>query len=104
MALDPAPWGSDNGGRVRIRDGGSTNGTWLGPTRVWDLMIAGAIVLAIGDTELSIKVEASPVHLPLSAAPTFGAAIGESDVMRHLFALLERIDTRALNKRGLEGM
>src|SRR5262249_37767548 len=63
---------------VRIRDVGSTNGTWTGSTRIWDLMITSSITLTIGSTDLALRVEAAPVVLPLSNNDHFGSAIGTS--------------------------
>jgi DNA-binding NtrC family response regulator len=77
-------------GGVRIRDVGSTNGTWTGTTRVWDLMIAGPMALQIGSTDLAFRLEATPVVLPVSDKTQFGGAIGTSSAMRHVFAVLER--------------
>ncbi len=75
---------------VRVRDADSTNGTWLGETRISDALVTSAVTLVLGDTTLTLRVDGAPVHLPLSPRSTFGSAIGESEVMRHLFAILER--------------
>jgi DNA-binding NtrC family response regulator len=73
---------------IHVRDT-SRNGTWLGTLRINDAVFAQSTSLLVGGTTLALNVEAS-VDLPISENATFGAAIGESTAMRHLFALLER--------------
>jgi len=74
---------------VRLRDEGSTNGTWIGPLRIHDTVLAASATVVIGSTSLAITVEAAPIDLPLSKNVAFGSAIGVSASMRHLFATLE---------------
>jgi transcriptional regulator with PAS, ATPase and Fis domain len=75
---------------VRITDAGSRNGTWLGSVRLHDFTLTGDATLAIGTTQLTIRMDKGETDLPLSPKTSFGSAIGVSDAMRHLFALLER--------------
>ncbi|MCC7386139.1 MAG: sigma 54-dependent Fis family transcriptional regulator [Deltaproteobacteria bacterium] len=75
---------------VRVRDEGSTNGTWIGGLRVADVLITSDTVIEVGTTSLALRIESGPLDLPLSTSARFGSAIGVSEAMRHLFALLER--------------
>jgi transcriptional regulator with PAS, ATPase and Fis domain len=75
---------------VLLRDPGSTNGTWMGTMRVESITIATDVVLTLGSTTIALRVEAAPLDLPVSTSARFGNALGESNAMRHLFAVLER--------------
>ena len=76
---------------VRLRDGGSKNGTWLGAVRVSDVLLSTSAAVQLGRTTLAFRIDAGQIDLPLSREASFGGAIGTSTAMRHLFALLERV-------------
>jgi DNA-binding NtrC family response regulator len=82
-----------------IRDLGSTNGTWIGETRVVEAVLdARTKRLALGETELAWKLLDGEVEHELAARP-FGDLVGNSPLMRRTFALLEdaaRADTTVL--------
>ncbi len=84
------------GDRVRVRDVGSTNGTWLGIHRVTDLEIAPGAELVIGDSLIRLEVDASAVSPPPVTREAFGQLVGRSPIMRELFATLERIAPKEL--------
>jgi transcriptional regulator with PAS, ATPase and Fis domain len=77
---------------VRLRDEDSKNGTFMGTSRIHELTLTSDAAVVVGATTLGIAIstEAELIDLPLSASRSFGAAIGESTIMRHLFATLER--------------
>lgn len=75
---------------VRLRDGGSKNGTYMGTSRVFEMMLTKDAAVVLGGTTLAIAIDAQAVTLPLSDSLQFGDAIGTSPIMRHLFATLER--------------
>jgi len=75
---------------VRVRDEGSKNGTYVGALRVNDVTLTSDAAFTIGATTLTVTVAADAIELPLSANDRFGAAIGTSPLMRHLFARLEK--------------
>jgi transcriptional regulator with PAS, ATPase and Fis domain len=75
---------------IRVRDLGSTNGSWMGTLRINDIILVQSTSITLGGTTLQLTIESASVDLPLSASARFGDAIGESTSMRHLFALLER--------------
>jgi len=81
---------------IRLVDESSKNGTWMGGSRVRDISIFGDAAIEVGSTSIVLRVDRATTDLPLSASSTFGDAFGESDTMRHVFALLERAATSEL--------
>jgi DNA-binding NtrC family response regulator len=79
------------GDRIRIKDLGSRNGTFLGGTRVHEADVPVGAVLALGDTTLAIQPRWYTREVAPSAARRFGEVIGESVAMREVFAILERV-------------
>ena len=75
---------------IRLRDEGSSNGTWIGGIRITDVLLTTDTAVELGTSALLLKLESGPLDLPLSTQGRFGDAIGVSEPMRHLFALLER--------------
>jgi transcriptional regulator with PAS, ATPase and Fis domain len=75
---------------VRAVDRGSMNGTFVGPTRIRDVILVESTVLQVGTTPLKIALVATPLTIELSARSQFGDAIAHSPAMRHVFTLLER--------------
>jgi transcriptional regulator with PAS, ATPase and Fis domain len=75
---------------VRVRDGDSKNGTYLGTSRVHELTLTSDTALVVGETTLAFVITAESLDLPLSRSERFGEAVGVSPIMRHLFATLER--------------
>ncbi len=73
-----------------LRDLDSTNGTTLGGHRVREAFLTPGAVIGIGRTQLVFETETRQIRQPLSRSDRFGNAIGESALMRRLFALLER--------------
>ncbi|MBX3263945.1 MAG: sigma 54-dependent Fis family transcriptional regulator [Labilithrix sp.] len=82
--------------RVRARDVGSTNGTWLGQHKVLDVELAIGGELTIGDTLLRLEVDETAVAPPLNERESFGELVGRSSAMRELFTTLERIAAKDL--------
>ena len=77
-------------GGVRLIDLGSTNGTWLGALRVYDVLLAGGEVIRVGDTVLRVEaLHAAPP--PGSDADRFGSTLGASPAMRRLYPICERL-------------
>jgi transcriptional regulator with GAF, ATPase, and Fis domain len=76
---------------LQLRDLNSTNGTLLGGVSLQRALLVEPATLALGDTWLSIAPGASSVEIPLSRRFRFGDLLGQSTVMRELFAALERI-------------
>jgi DNA-binding NtrC family response regulator len=85
-----------NEDRVRARDVGSMNGTWLGAHRVMDVELAIGGEITIGDTVLRLEVDEAAVVPPVNERESFGEFVGRSAAMRELFATLERISVKDL--------
>jgi DNA-binding NtrC family response regulator len=85
------------GNRVRVRDTGSTNGTWIGPHRVTDVELAPGGEVTVGSTLLRFDVDGGASPAVVGSAKSFGKLVGQSAVMRELFALLERVAPKNLS-------
>lgn len=81
----------NDGERVRIRDAGSTNGTWLGSHRISELALSSGGELAIGDSRIRFEIDPNLSPESVSAHDSFGNLLGTSALMRALFGTLERI-------------
>ena len=81
------------GSGLRVRDSGSSNGTWISGVRVGHAWLTDGARLRLGETELTARrVRSLPVDMSLYHR--FEGLIGDSQPMRELFALLERIAPR----------
>ncbi len=76
---------------VHITDLGSTNHTRVGQAIVREATLAPGATFTVGDVDLLLRVDASPMHVLPSEADHFGAALGRSLGMRSIFGVLERI-------------
>jgi len=79
------------GGAVRVRDLGSRNKTIANGISLADGTVGDGTLLVLGNSEVKIEVEPDLAELASSERSTFGALIGESDVMREVFSQLEKI-------------
>jgi len=78
------------GGVVRVKDLGSTNGSYYEGGRFAELDLAPGAVFRIGETELQIIAPERSDPIPPSEATSFGGLLGKSRKMRETFAILER--------------
>jgi len=78
-------------GGIRVRDLGSTNGTFMGDLRVNDAVIRGTRELLLGTTLVRVEPTENAVEKDLSMGIRFGRLVGTSTAMREVFAVLERI-------------
>lgn len=76
---------------IWIRDLGSKNGTIVGKVPLIEALLPPGVTVTLGDTELVAQPAGAPSIVPLSASGQFGEAIGQSLLMRALFARLERV-------------
>ena len=81
---------------VRVRDLESTNGTWLGTSRIIEAEITPGAEITIGDSLLRLETDAAAATPAVAESDSFGNLVGRSDVMRELFATLERIAPKEL--------
>jgi two-component system, NtrC family, response regulator GlrR len=84
VELTPKPDG------VSVRDLESTNGTYLGGTKITEVLVEGEATFSIGKTSMRISMVESDLGLP-DAQPSFGPAIGASQSMKALFGILEKV-------------
>ncbi|HTM23461.1 MAG TPA: sigma-54-dependent Fis family transcriptional regulator, partial [Kofleriaceae bacterium] len=73
---------------VRVRDLGSTNGTWWQGSRIADAVVPTGASVRIGNTAIRVMPGEAPT-LPPSERSRFGGLVGRSLAMRELFAVLE---------------
>jgi len=73
---------------VRVRDLGSTNGTWWQGSRIADAVVPSGASVRIGGTTIKLTHAEAPT-LPPSERSRFGGLVGASMAMRELFAVLE---------------
>jgi two-component system, NtrC family, response regulator HydG len=73
---------------IRIKDLGSTNGTWWQGTKVGEVVVPSGATVQFGATPVRIAA-AEAMSLPPSDEDHFGAMAGKSVAMRELFAVLE---------------
>ena len=86
-----------DGERVRVRDAGSTNGTWLGGHRIVEAVLAPGAELVVGGTTLRFDVDDGATPVTVSDRTSFGELVGVSVAMRELFATLERVAPKMLS-------
>jgi two-component system, NtrC family, response regulator HydG len=79
------------GGRIVVKDLGSRNGTLLGGVKLKEAEVPLGAVLTLGKSAVAIQPRWHIREVAPSAARSFGKLIGESVVMREIFAILERV-------------
>jgi DNA-binding NtrC family response regulator len=85
------------GSAVRVKDLGSTNGTYVGKAKVIESMVPAGSVVTVGRTRIHLKTDDAPMMLTPSTADHFGELYGRSISMRQLFAVLERVAPKEVN-------
>jgi len=75
----------------RVVDAGSTNGTFIEGVKIRDADLHDDATLAVGDSRVRVRRDASMGSTAVPDLPAFGQMIGESVAMRKLFGLLERV-------------
>src|SRR5690606_15356901 len=80
---------------LRVRDLGSTNGTFVNDVRVFDALLRGGETLRIGETTLRVEA-GDEKRAELSERTRFGRVIGASPAMRRLYPLFARLSQSTL--------
>jgi DNA-binding NtrC family response regulator len=75
----------------RLRDLGSTNGTFVEGIRVLDAYLGQTQLLRLGSSSVRFTVLGEESDIEASAADRFGPLVGGSVKMRELYAVLERV-------------
>jgi transcriptional regulator with GAF, ATPase, and Fis domain len=74
----------------RLRDLGSTNGTFVSSVRIADGVVPIDTEIVVGESALRLSPRREAMELSLHPGDRFGALIGRSMPMRQFFARLER--------------
>ncbi|MCB9738087.1 MAG: sigma 54-interacting transcriptional regulator [Deltaproteobacteria bacterium] len=78
-------------GGFRIKDLGSKNGTWMAGCRLVEGLLTGPTTLRLGQVDLLVEPLAETHEVALSRESRFGDLLGESAVMREIFAHLAKV-------------
>jgi len=73
---------------VRVRDLGSTNGTFVGDSRVESIVVHPTTEIRIGRTRVELVAIDLPAPEPPPELTCFGPLVGESRAMRQVFGML----------------
>lgn len=76
---------------VVARDLGSRNGTFLSGARVMKVEVPIGAVITVGQSAIAVQPRWYVREVPPSSRTSFGELLGQSLVMRELFAVLERV-------------
>ncbi len=76
---------------VELRDLDSTNGTSLGGYQIFSALLSQGAMISIGQTLLAFEETGEHVTQTLSTESSFGEVLGESDAMRRLFEIAQRV-------------
>jgi len=75
---------------IQVRDLGSTNGTFCGPVRIREAIIADRAELTVGTSRLVLE-PAGKKRVDLGYSDRFGSIVGATPNMRRVFSTLEKI-------------
>jgi len=75
----------------RLRDLGSTNGTYVNGVRVVEAFLGDEATLTFGQAPVRFAVAQEQEEVPLYPEPRLGRLVGDSVAMRALFAQLDRL-------------
>jgi DNA-binding NtrC family response regulator len=79
------------GNALRVRDLGSTNGTYANDVQIREALLKGGDVVRLSDTLLRIDRESSRAPPSLPDAVSFGKMLGASREMRRLYLTCEKL-------------
>ena len=76
----------------RLRDVGSTNGSFVSGMRVFDIVLRSGTVITLGRTKIRFETRLDePVRAALHPAGRFGDMVGQSVPMRRLFSRIAKV-------------
>ncbi len=79
------------GGRLRITDLASTNGTFVQNVAVLDAFLQGGEIITVGTSTIRVDRMAGEAPVSLTNASRFGSTVGSSPEMRAIYPLCERL-------------
>ncbi len=77
-------------GGFRLRDLGSTNGTYVGSVRVIEALLSPAATLILGDTHIRFTPLDASFELPLASTDRLAGFVGGGVAMRRMYELIAR--------------
>lgn len=81
----------------RLRDLGSTNGTWVNGIRAQEVFLAPGVTVKLGNARVRFEVEQTSIGSQAWARDIYHGMVGRSLVMRHLFGFLNRVASTELS-------
>ena len=84
------------GSRLRLRDLGSTNGTFIQGLHVVEAYLRGGEEIVLGSSVLRVEVTSEAEKPSRSTASSFGGVLGESPAMRRLYPVCEQLARSAV--------
>jgi DNA-binding NtrC family response regulator len=81
---------------IQVRDLGSTNGTFCGPVRIREAIIADRAELTVGTSRLVLEPTGKK-RVELGYSDRFGSIVGATPNMRRVFSMLEKIAATELS-------
>ncbi len=81
---------------ILVRDLGSTNGTFVGPLLVREVVITVASEITVGRSKIFVE-PTSKRRVDVGFADRFGPLVGSSPKMRRVFSVLEKISATPLS-------
>jgi DNA-binding NtrC family response regulator len=78
-------------GRLRLKDLGSVNGTYVNGIRVVEALLAGGEDVELGSSAIRVEVFAEPKAHAISTETGFGGVVGASLAMRRLYPFCHRL-------------
>ena len=75
---------------ILVRDLGSTNGTFIGPLRVREVVVTTKVELTVGQSAITLEPSGKQ-RVEVGYTDSFGAIVGSSPRMRRVFSVLERV-------------
>jgi transcriptional regulator with GAF, ATPase, and Fis domain len=79
------------GRRLKLKDLGSTNGTFVDGIAIVEAFLRGGEILRIGTTALRVDERGPPREVALPARVQFGCVLGGSTAMRRIYSLCDRL-------------
>jgi DNA-binding NtrC family response regulator len=79
------------GGRLRVRDLDSTNGTFVNGTRVVEALLHGGEDIYVGTSVIRVEVESEAKRVTVSEDTSFGEVLGRSVAMRKLYPICRKL-------------